>query len=408
MIHVVGIGLEGAAGLSASVLALVEQASLLIGSDRHLSYFPDHPGDRFTLGAFGDAIALLNEHHSTRTIVVLTSGDPLFFGFGRLLLEELPAASLTFHPHVSSVQLAFSAVKLSWQDAQIISAHGRSFEELVQALQQGAEKIAVLTDKTRSPNAIATLLLSLELPSSYQMWVCENLGGSDERIFKIEDLSRIEEQTFAPLNVVVLQRTENRVNLESLPMFGLSDQSFLSFSDRPGLMTKREVRILVLAELALQAEQVVWDVGAGTGSVAIEIARLCPTAQIYAIEKTAAGDSLIRQNCDRFQIQNIHPIHGAAPEALKDLPRPDRIFIGGTGGNLTDILSICAAQLKPEGVIVLALATLENLSQALTYLKDQNLKHRLLQVQIARSTPVAALTRLTPLNPVTLITVAQN
>jgi precorrin-6B C5,15-methyltransferase / cobalt-precorrin-6B C5,C15-methyltransferase len=407
VIHVVGIGLDGAAGLTESVRQLIQQASLLVGSDRHLNYFPNFSGDRIILGSLSDAIAHLKTY--SKTAIVLTSGDPLFFGLGRLLLEELPAETLTFHPHLSSIQLAFSRVKLPWQDARVISAHGRSFDELIQALQQGTEKIAVLTDATHSPAAIAQLIESLELPSSYKLWVCENLGAKDERIFAgTESLSILQEQSFASLNVVILQRQPNSPAPENLPLFGISDQRFLSFSDRPGLMTKREVRVLALAELELQPKQTVWDIGAGTGSVAIEIARLCPTSQIYAIEKTAAGVSLISQNCDRFQVTNIKPIQGSAPTTLESLPSPDRIFIGGTGGNLTTILNVCITRLRAKGVIVLAIATLENLTEALTYLKAQGLSHRLMQVQIARSTAIAALTRFTPLNPVTLIRISQD
>lgn len=407
-IHVVGIGLDGAAGLTRSTLQIVEQATLLVGSDRHLGYFPDHAGERLVLGDFSTAIDRIR--HASDSVVVLTSGDPLFFGFGRLLLEELPPERLQFHPHLSSVQLAFSRIKLAWQDARIISAHGRSLDELLQAIQQGVEKIAVLTDPTHSPSAIAALLLSLDLPSRYQIWVCENLGGRNERITETTDPNTLIDQSFDSLNVVVLRRLSNdELDLsQSLPLFGLADQSFLSFPDRPGLMTKREVRILVLAELALQVGQIVWDIGAGTGSVAIEMARLCPTSQIYAIEKTAIGISLIQKNCHRFAVENIHAIHGAAPDVFQELPQPDRIFIGGSGGNLQPILEMGLTKLRDRGIIVLALATLEHLTQTLTYLSQNNWRHRVLQVQIARSTAIASLTRMTPLNPITLITISKD
>jgi len=415
-IQVIGIGLDGVAGLPDSVQKLIAQATLLVGSDRHLSYFPHHPAQRLILGDFHQAIATLRTHLSPASppplIAVLVSGDPLFFGLGRLLLAELPPDQITFYPHLSSVQLAFSRVKVSWQDAELISAHGRSLEQLTQALQQGKDKIAVLTDPKNTPAAIARLLLALDLPSEYQIWVCENLGGSEERIqtFPMKDLS---EREFAPLNVVVLLRCEQQqaLDLEHLPALGLPDHSFLSFGDRPGLMTKREVRLLVLGELALQPKQVIWDIGAGTGSVSIEIARLFPQSQIYAIEQTAAGSALIRQNCDRFQVNNIIPIHGSAPDALQDLSDPDRIFIGGSGGNLNQILDRCAQRIASRGVIVLALATLERLTAALLWQEQVPQatfwQHHLLQVQLSRSVPVGSLTRFTPLNPVTLLTLSR-
>lgn len=412
-VHIVGIGLDGADGLVDSVRQLISRATLIVGSDRHLSYFPNHPAERLVLGDFRQAIKEIRYQMvaDCGCIVVLVTGDPLFFGLGRLLLAELPQEQLTFHPHLSSVQLAFNRVKIPWQDARVISAHGRSFDELMQALQQGVEKIAVLTDGNNTPSAIARLLLALDLPVHYELWVCENLGGEAERV-KSWSIDAIQSQTFAPLNVVVLLRQFNSngqslLDLTTLPQLGLPDQMFLSFSDRPGLMTKREVRLLVLGELALQAGQVIWDVGAGTGSVSIEIARLFPTSVVYAIEKTSVGTALIEQNCRRFQVENVISIHGTAPNILRDLPSPHRIFIGGSGGNLKQILDACSS-LARGGVVVLALATLEHLTTTLAWLSASNWNYQLLQVQLSRSVPVAQLTRFAPLNPVTIVSATRS
>ncbi len=414
MIHVVGIGLDGTSGLAESVRQVVDRATLLVGSARHLDYFADHPADRLVLGDFRTAIQAirdrlnqdLNPQEESGT-VVLTSGDPLFFGLGRLLLAELPPDRLTFHPHLSSVQLAFSRVKLPWQGAALISAHGRSLEELTRVLQQGTETIAVLTDSTNTPAAIARHVQGLDLPLAYQVWVCENLGGTDEQVncFSPEELH---DRSFASLNVVILHRSSkaDSPDLATLPAFGLPDHLFLSFSDRPGLMTKREVRILILGELSLPPSKrsVIWDIGAGTGSVAIEMARLYPDSQVYAIEQTAAGISLIEQNAARFGVKVI-PVHAKAPDRLEELPAPDRVFIGGSSGQLAEILHQCSQRLAPNGTIVLAMATLENLTRSLFWLQEQTgWNHRLLQINLARSTPIADLTRFTPLNPVTLLT----
>jgi precorrin-6Y C5,15-methyltransferase (decarboxylating) len=435
-IHVVGIGLDGATGLSHRVRQIVEEAILLVGSARHLSYFPDHPAPRLFLTDLTEAIAHIRNYPSPHPptllspIVILTSGDPLFFGLGRLLLNEFPAERLTFHPHFSSIQLAFSRVKLPWQDARMISAHGRSLEELTQALQQGVEKLAVLTDGTNTPRAIAHLLQSLDLPTRYRMWVCENLGGSDERILELQmNIELLSQESFSPLNVVVLQRITQALqpfDLKALPLFGIPDSLFLSFPDRPGLMTKREVRVQILSELALQPGQIVWDVGAGTGSVAIEMARLCPASTVYAVEKTAIGTSLIQQNSQQFQVKNIVSVHGIAPDALHSLPPPNRVFIGGSGGHLKAILDYCADNLAPSGRIVLALATLEHLAMILNWLEQKVMgdgglgtpksrflscsrgspwSYHVLQVQLSRSLAIADLTRLSPLNPVTLVVI---
>jgi precorrin-6Y C5,15-methyltransferase (decarboxylating) len=410
-IHIVGIGLDGAAGLTDTVRQLVKRATLLVGSDRHLGYFPNHLASRLVLGDFTQAIREIRTQLATGDtnicIVVLVSGDPLFFGLGRLLLEELPREQITFHPHLSAVQLAFGRIKVPWQDAHVISAHGRSLEQLTEALQQGVEKIAVLTDGTNTPSAIARLLVGLDLSSRYEFWICENLGGTDEQVQCLA-VDTLMYKTFAPLNIVVLLRQSDScdqpLDVDSLPLLGLADGTFTSFSDRPGLMTKREVRILILGELALQPKQIIWDIGAGTGSVSIEIARLSETSQVYAIEKTAIGSSLIEQNCRRLQVKNVISIHGSAPDILQQLPAPNRIFIGGSGGNLNSILDSCNARLATSGIVVLALATLEHLNIALGWLNSQRWEYRLLQVQLSRSIPVGQLTRFTPLNPVTIVT----
>ena len=184
------------------------------------------------------------------------------------------------------------------------------------------------------------------------------------------------------------------------------------FSDRPGLITKRDIRIQILADLALQPDQILWDIGAGTGSVSIEINRLCPQSRVYAIEKTLAGITLIQQNRQTLGNTNLYPIHGEAPQVLEQLPDPHRIFIGGSGGNLTAILNACGQRLRPQGQIVLALATLEHLHSLFTWVNQtsgdqaQAWQVQLRQIQIHHSTQVAHLHRWQPLTPITLATLS--
>lgn len=413
MIEVVGIGLDGATGLSENVREIVENATLLVGSARHLSYFPKHPAKKLVFGNFLEVIKEIQQHVDER-VVILVSGDPLFFGLGRLLLEKFSSEQLRFHPHLTSVQLAFNRIKVPWQDAKVISVHGRSLEELTPLLQQGVEKIAILTDEKNNPSAIARFYLGLDLPTRYDFWICENLEDSQEKVsqFSAIELADLPANNFTDLNIVILLRQseekERPLNVENLPLLGLPDSIFLNFQDRPGLMTKRETRLCILGELGLKDGQIVWDIGAGTGSVSIEIARLCPSSQIYAIEKTAMGINLIEKNCLRLQVSNVIPIHGNAPDLLTDLPEPNRIFIGGSGGNLLDILETCQKKIASDGILVLALATLEHLNSSLVWLRDRDWSYRLLQVQISRSVPIGNMTRFSPLNPVTIITARLN
>jgi precorrin-6Y C5,15-methyltransferase (decarboxylating) len=412
VIHVIGIGLDGAAGLPAKTLALVAQAQILAGGDRHLNYFPEYQEKWLIIKNFSSDLEHLKQTVETlqtrEFIVVLASGDPLYFGLGRLLLETFPPDQLQFHPHLSSIQLAFNRLKIPWQDAQIISAHGRSPELLKQALQKGVEKLAVLTDRQTHPGAIAQLCLTLNLPTTYQVWVCENLGGDKETIqeFDLAALADLEADNFASLNVVILLRQADQIGIidpQTLPIFGIADHYFASFGDRPGMITKQAIRVQILAALQIQPGQIIWDIGAGTGSVAIEVARLCPTGQVFAVEKTSAGQLLIQQNIKRFQVENVTMIPESAPDCLEKLPLPDRIFIGGSGGQLISILDHCQLALKFEGKIVMAIASLEHLSLAMGWLRAKHWAYSVQHLQISQSVNFAELTRLSPLNPIYLL-----
>ena len=410
-ISVVGIGLDGVSSLTAVARKVIDEATVLCGAKRHLSYFIDERVIKIPLVNLYQDIELIINKYAEERVVILASGDPLFFGLGRLLLSKISADKIQFYPHLSSVQLAFSKLKIPWQDAALTSVHGRDCDELILLLKRGKSKIAVLTDSNNNPAAIASLYLSLSIPVAYSFHICENLTLEDANIKtfasqKIKDLSQLPSDKFAPLNVLILLREEtvrDELDLASLPLLGIPDSAFLSFSDRPSLITKKEVRTLVLAELELQPRQTIWDIGAGTGSVSIEIARLCPTSSIYAIEKTAMGISLIEQNCQRFAVGNVRSIARKAPESLDELPIPDRIFIGGSGGNLVSILDVCKEKIAEGGIIIIALATIEHFAEVMQWAKLNNWNYNLLQVQLSRSLPIANLTRFSPLNPVTII-----
>ena len=415
-IFVVGISLNGAGGLTYEAQNIVDSARILAGGKRHLNYFPNHAATKIYLKDLqADIKAIAKLDLSQNSVVILTTGDPLFFGLGRLLLETFDAQQIKFYPHLSSVQLAFSRLKTSWHDAHFVSVHGRSTEELIKLLKQGKEKIAVLTDSNNHPGAIASLFLSLDLPVNYSFYVYENLGATAEKASQfspseIKKLSTLDSSHFANLNVLLLLRESQpeSLELEDLPLIGLPDSSFLSFQDRPSLITKKEVRLSILGELSLQPQQTVWDIGAGTGSVSIEIARLCPSSQVFAIEKTAIGFNLINKNSRRFKVANVTSINGKAPDVLANLPAPNRIFIGGSGGNIVDILNLCSQKLAINGSIVMAFATVEYQLMVINWLSNNNWQYKLLQLQISRSTPINHLTRFTPLNPVTIITASRN
>ncbi len=425
-IQVVGVGLSGTDSLSASSVAIVRSATLLIGSRRLIDSVQktlwDSPVSEpltsrpevWVLGDFTrtfDKLRSRLESNPQTRAVVLATGDPLFFGLGRLLLSAFPAEQLMFHPHLSAIQLAFSRLKLPWQDATLVSVHGRGESLLQRAVKRGDSKIAVLTDGVLTPQAIAKLISALALPIRYRLWVCENLGGQGEQV-TLYDLEKSPASEFAALNVVVLLRepdvdeTVTDSPISTLPLIGLPDSVFKGYADRPMLMTKREIRLLILGAIAPLNHQVIWDVGAGTGSVSIELSRLCPQAKIYAIEQTAMGAALIAHNAKRLAIAPVHVVQRKAPDAFESLPVPERVFIGGSSGQLVSILETLHRLCVPR--IVVALATLEHLTALTTWVAQPDIaecwQYQLTQVNIARSLPVGPLTRFSPLNPVTIVT----
>lgn len=388
----IGIGDSGKDSLLPQYLEWIEQSDVLVGGERHLAFFPQYNGEKL---AIKGGLKLLTEklQQETRNVVILVSGDPLFYGLGGVLAKKLP---LEIYPHVSSVQLAFSKMQESWHDAYVISVHGRSIKGLAQKI-DGRKKVALLTDETNSPNAVASYLKAFGM-TEYDAFVAENLEGEQER-FAHYTLDEMAQGEFSPLNVVILkQRTP--VNRSTM---GIDDDAFIQRKPEKGLVTKKEIRVLSLHALALQETDVAWDIGTCTGSVAIEMAKQAREGQVYAIEK----NELDLQNC--IQNQHLHradltAIHGKAPERLDEFPDPDAIFIGGTGGNMEQLLKVCVKRLKPNGRIVMNLATIENLADAQKILKALGCEVQFIQASIARSKPILNITRLQPLTPIFILT----
>ncbi len=403
---VVGIGLEGLEGLSPAARGCLEGAVAIAGSEAQLKLVSGLAARQIPLGGdLATGLDILAE--IAGPVAVLASGDPLFYGIGRVLVERFGPEAIAFYPHPSCVQLAFARLGIPWQNATIVSVHGRAPDELEAALRQGKSPVAVLTDRDWTPGAVARAARELQPPVRYRLWVCAALGAATESIEEVP-LAAAEARTFPMPNVVILQAEPREVDRDRLPIFGIADREFCTFADRPGLLTKQEIRMLSLGLLQLHPQATVWDVGAGTGSLSVEMARLLPAGKVYAIERAAAGLALIAKNCDRFGVGNVEAVAGSAPAALARLPAPDRIVLGGGGARVGEILQACAPRLRPGGVLVAHFATLEACAAAKALLARWGWPLHLLQVNLARSSPLpvregAAATRFVPLNPVTLL-----
>lgn len=392
-IKIIGIGDNGKASLLPQYLDWIQACEVLVGGERHLQFFEDFKGEKILIkGALSELMEQLKAEE--RSLVMLASGDPLFYGIGNYAAKKLE--NVEIYPHVSSVQQAFAKLGLGWQDAYVTSVHGRSIKGLAQRI-DGRQTIALLTDATNSPNAIAEYLLQYGM-EEYRAFVAENLGGSDEKAawYSLQEMAAAE---FSPLNIVIMQKQYNG----PVWSIGIEDDQFLQRKPDKGLITKKEVRILSIANLNLQPDSIVWDIGTCTGSIAIEAARIARLGAVYAIEKNEADLENCKQNSLKFRT-DITAVLGRAPQGLEEFPDPNAIFIGGTGGEMLELLHICCNRLQADGVIVLNAATIETLYEANKAFAVEGFKTQITLLQVSRSKPILDMNRFEGLNPVYIIT----
>ncbi len=414
-IHVIGIGCRPFTGRAREVLL---KADTVLASCRlhevfrRYEEFPLVQGKITVINKVDDTMAFLREHAGKRAIVLLASGDPLFFGIGGTLLREFGPACVEILPDLSSVQLAFSAIREPWEDAFLMSLHGGpdpgigrrqkyGIEDLPRLLERH-HKIAILTDRVNNPAVIASSLDSAH--SAHQgllkMQVCEKLGYADEKITSGSP-DEIAGMTFADPNVVILTIRQAPKETVEIPetRFGLSEDEIVHAR---GLITKDEVRAVSIHKLRLPEKGVFWDIGAGSGSVSIEAARLFPGLRVLAIEKNEEQLSNIRANAARFGLRSIEVVPGESPEILRDLPPPDRVFIGGSGGRLPGILGDVLSKMS-RGIVVLNAVSLETLHDAVRALADNALDPVVTQIAVSRSKIVSGRRHMAALNPIFIV-----
>lgn len=355
-------------------------------------------------------------------IVLLASGDPLFYGIGRRAIKELGKEAVQIIPDLSSIQAAFSKIKESWDDAFLISLHGgpdphkrRNMPYTVTdipLLLERHNKIAILTDKENNPSKIAQVLLESAALSHYRtaalkLFVCEKLGYPDEKITEGAP-GEIEKLAFSHPNLVIIlnQSLNNKESTEASKVsaiqkdsdFGLSEDDIIHSG---GLITKDEVRAVTLHKLRLMNKGVFWDIGAGSGSVSLEAAKLCPDLKIYAIEKDRQQIQNILSNQQKFGVDNILLVKGEAPESLKEIPFPQRVFIGGSGGRLEEIIKFIAD--ISVDIVVINAATIETLNKAVKSLQQSDYDLDVVQINVSRMRKIGEGNYFSALNPIFII-----
>jgi precorrin-6Y C5,15-methyltransferase (decarboxylating) len=356
-ITVVSLGCDRLSALTPLATQAIRQAQVIFGSEHHFSEIDDidTQAEKIVFASPFSELGSLLDTQQLKRVVVLASGDALYFGVGKYLTRIVGSNHLIFYPNISSVQASFHALGLPWQDAKVVSVHGRPLNSLRRHLANG-RLIACLTDAKSNPVAIARELQAQGFAGS-RIWVCEAMGSPQQRLgeFAVAELAN-SKSVFHELNVCVIQLSGKQTLLPSFP--GIADHLFSTGAEPGfGMISKREVRLTILSLMQPTPGEVAWDIGAGCGSVSVEWARWNETGHIYAIENDAARIEHIKINSERFGTDhNLSVIETSAPAGCDGLPDPDCIFIGGSRG-LDEMLEYAWQRLRAGGKLVASAVT---------------------------------------------------
>ncbi len=399
-ITIIGIGDDGFDGLTRQALEWIAGAGTLYGPSNLLNKVQAQGPRLVPLSADLDQVAETIAAPAAPPLVMLASGDPLFYGVARYLCEKLGKERFEVLPHVSSMQLAFARVKESWDEAYLTNLATQSVSKVVGRI-RSAEKVGVFTTDSVPPQALAKALLEQGI-DYFTAYICENLGSRDECVTR-GSLAEIAAQSFGSLNVMILVRLpdmpDRPTKLVGKRLFGNPDECFLQSRPKRGLLTPSEVRAIALAEMDLGPSSVVWDVGAGSGSVAIESAQLSPEGQIYAIEMDPEDYNLLIENSRTFGTDNLTPVLGEAPAAWRELPDPDAIFVGGTGRAVVGLVDAAWERLRSGGRMVVSIAAIDNLTAAEQALRAKSCDPQILMINLSRGQQQLDSLRLEAANP---------
>ncbi len=406
-VYIIGIGFKPLTGRARE---LVLKAGAIVASRRLAQVFagyPEYAGAKGRLVVINDVEETMAYLRKTvgeegEPLVLLASGDPLFYGIARRTIKEMGQGRVEIIQDLTSIQIAFCRIKESWNDALLISLHGRGrgrgkgrppsyrLEDLPRLTEEQV-KIAVLTDGVNNPARIAGILAGRDLV----LYVCERLGYPDEAIISgsPEELAA---SAFREPAVVIIKNLKNPE--AQIVRFGRAEGEF---HHSRGLITKDEVRAATLHKLRLPVRGILWDIGAGSGAVSIEASLLSPGLRIFAVERNRRELTNLRKNLARFAAAGVEPVKGEAPEVLLDLPAPDRVFIGGSGGRLREIVSAVAR--KEAKIIVINAVTLETLNEAAAALEENGYPAEITGLSVTKIRPLGARRAFWGQNPVFLI-----
>ncbi len=415
---VIGVLDSGMEGLTQLQQQMVAEAEVVIGGGRLLALLSDafrQDVEQLDLtGSFVKVPEWVEDAlEESKSVVVLATGDPLCHGVGEYLISKLGADRCEVIPATSTLQWACARLGKAWQGVRIQSVHGRDAGEwvaesgpehgLYQLLQElrHHDFLAVFTSPENGPDRIARMMVMEGLDQGWQMAVAENLLQKGEHLVGPLPVAEGAGLTFSKLNLLLLW-CEERVE-ESQPRFGIADNDYLQRKPERGLITKREVRAVSLARMQLCLNSIVWDIGAGSGSVGLEAARVASRGHVYAIEKNEADAENVRANRKQLQVTNHTLVVNRAPSGMEEWPAPSAVFIGGSGGALGPLIHQVLQRMEPGGWLVMNFVTLENLAEATGQLKQEEVEWDVTQLQASRSAPILNMNRMQAENPVWVV-----
>ena len=393
-VTLIGMGSGQPENLTLQGLAALRQADLILGARRLLAVLPAGCTENRAAAYRPDEVAELLQTSGAENAVLVYSGDTGFYSGASSMMEKLEALGVRARvlPGLSSIQLLAAALGRPWQGWNLVSAHGRTCDPVAECMQ--GRPTFFLTGGSEDPATLCAQLAA-EGFGDVQAVVGQCLGTPEEKLFR-GSVKELAAGRFKSLSVLLVETAE--VLPRRAP--GLPDEAF-ERGDVP--MTKQEVRAAVLAKLAVRPEDILWDVGAGTGSVSVELALAAPRGRVYAVECRPEGCALIKANREKFRTRNLVLVEGLAPAALLDLPAPDAVFIGGSKGSLAAIVD-AALDKNPDARICVSAIALESLSAAVAALTAKGRTVQVSQIAVSRAKAVGGLHLMMAQNPIYLIT----
>jgi precorrin-6Y C5,15-methyltransferase (decarboxylating) len=407
-IHVIGIGDDGLEAVPPNVRQIIDGAEVLLGTDRILAIVPKSKAERRVISTDLNELVKTLESASNKRVAMLIYGDPMFYGLARYVMDRLGRDRFVVVPHVSSMQLAFARVMESWEDAYLTDLAKHPLDAVLEKIRT-AQKVGLFTTDQTGPAAVAKALLERHI-DYFTAYICENLGARDERVTR-GTLQEIAAQKFSPLNVMILVRDADAPDRPreavGRRLFGNPDEAFLQSKPKQGLLTPAEVRAIALAQMDIAPSSIVWDIGAGSGSVSIEAAQMAADGQVFAIEMDAEDHGLIKQNAERFGVANVQAVLGRAPEICDELADPDAVFIAGGGREVTRISEYAYKRLRPAGRLVVNVVSIDHLAELREAMAKQSRDIHVWLINLSRTTNQLERLSFDPLKPSFLLAVTK-